>query len=340
MNVNERLIELLERYPAGIQPVSPLESLGGGGGFSGARLWRFRADHGDLLLRAWPPIGPGRDHVEQVHRWLSLMVKLEFIPVPIQDRAGETIQEWSDVIWEVTPWLVGSPDPLCPPSVEHLRLAFTALAAVHQRLVCQQVEGRSAGLVRRHREIGQLLGGGFDSLEKAIDRQSDTGAFLRAAATGWLVLARDVAPLLLEPLMRASRRVIRIQPVIRDARPEHFLFDKDRLSGLVDFGAMGVDSVAGDLARLIGEWLDGEPAARQEALASYERVRPLDSADTDLISVFEAGTALLIGERWLRWHFVENRRFDDPQAVSSGLERGLKHLTRLVREQAAWGRVL
>ena len=54
-----------------------------------------------------------------------------------------------------------------------------------------------------------------------------------------------------------------LQPCLRDARPEHFLFDGDQLSGLVDFGAMAVDSVVGDLARLIGEWLDDDrPAYR------------------------------------------------------------------------------
>ena len=88
---------------------------------------------------------------------------------------------------------------------------------------------------------------------------------------------------------------------------------------------MGVDTVAADLARLIGEWLDGDPAARREALASYEQVRPLDPAEARLIAVFETTTALLIGERWVRWHYVENRRFDDPKAVAKGTHgRSLK----------------
>ena len=135
----------------------------------------------------------------------------------------------------------------------------------------------------------------------------------------------------------ASTCVVRIQPCLRDARPEHFLFEADRLSGLVDFGAMGVDSVAGDLARLMGEWLDGDLVASEEALAAYEQVRPLDPDEARLIGVFEAATALLIGERWVRWHFVENRHVRDPQAVSKGLERGLKQLDRLVRQLSGPG---
>ena len=111
-----------------------------------------------------------------------------------------------------------------------------------------------------------------------------------------------------------------------------FFFENDQLSGLVDFGAMGIESVATDLARLIGEWFDGEPNTRSEALTAYEQVRPLDPGEARLIPVFEATTALLIGERWARWHFVENRHFDDPEAVSKGLDRGLGRLERLARE--------
>jgi homoserine kinase type II len=117
---------------------------------------------------------------------------------------------------------------------------------------------------------------------------------------------------------------------LRDARPEHFLFDKDELSGMVDFGAMAVDTVAGDIARLIGEWFNDDRSAHAIAIESYERVRPLDSVETSLIGLFQAATTLLIGERWIRWHFLESRHFDDAQAVTWGLERSIKPLERLV----------
>jgi Ser/Thr protein kinase RdoA (MazF antagonist) len=334
---DQDLHQLLARYPPLIQPLSPLESLRGGGGLSGARLWRFRAEQGELVLRAWPPHGPGRKHIEQVHRWLFLTANLAFVPVPIRDRSGASVQELRGTLWEVAPWLAGSPDRSCPPLADHLRLAFAALAAFHQRLAPERVDCLSAGLGLRHQHVRQLVDGGFTLLETAVDRQNVPDLSLREAAIAWLSLARKVAPRLLKPLGQASRQLVLVQPIIRDARPEHFLFDGDRLSGLVDFGAMGVDSVASDLARLIGEWLAGDPDARREALASYERIRPLDPAEIGLIADFEAGTALLIGERWLRWHYLENRRFDDPSAVSSGLERGLKQLNRLVRQQDQLG---
>jgi Phosphotransferase enzyme family len=332
-NVNDHTFdELFARYCSRFQPLSPLVSLGGGGGLSGAKLWRFGAEHGELLLRAWPPHGLGREHIEQVHRWLRSTADLEFVPVPIGDRADRSLQEWHGILWEITTWHAGKSDLSRPPGLESLRLAFTGLAMFHERFAGERVEAVSAGLRQRHDAIGRLVHGGFRTLEIAINRQNEIGAPDRKVALAWLALARRVAPVLLDPVGRASGRMIRVQPALRDARPEHFLFEGSRLSGLVDFGAMGVESVAADLARLMGEWLAGDPAAWREALAAYERIRPLDPDETRLINVFETTTALLIGERWARWHYVENRGFDDPQAVSNGLQRGLMRLQRLVRD--------
>jgi Ser/Thr protein kinase RdoA (MazF antagonist) len=325
--------EVLASYPQRYQPVAEAESLGGAGGLSGARLWRYRSPEGVLVLRAWPPQGHGRAPLEQIHRWLSLAVGLGFIPAPIPDRAGRTLQEHDGRFWELAPWMAGTADPSRPPSPARLRSAFVALAALHQRLSTERRQGVSAGLGHRYHTVVQLLQGGLDALEQAIGLSSETGeAACRDAAVRWAALARIVAPRLREPLHKAAGRVVTLQPCLRDARPEHFLFEGDRLSGLVDFGAMGIDCVAGDLARLMGEWLDGDPTARSEALAAYEQVRPLDAAENALIGAFESSSALLIGEHWIRWHFVEGRRFDDPRAVTQGIARGVERLDRLASQ--------
>ena len=54
------ITELLTRYPRPFRPMDEPEPLGGAGGLSGARLWRYRSERGPLVLRAWPPHGPGR----------------------------------------------------------------------------------------------------------------------------------------------------------------------------------------------------------------------------------------------------------------------------------------
>ena len=179
-------------------------------------------------------------------------------------------------------------------------------------------EGESAGLRQRHQEIRQLVEGGFDRLESAIVREgdADTRCADRAAHRAGCRLARRQAPLCSNRSCErrdlwfgSSRSFAMLAPSISCSKD-------DRLSGLVDFGAMGVESVAGDLARSWRRWLDGDSAgSASKPLATYERVRPLDCTESGLIAVFEAGTALLIGERWVRWHYCENRSFDDPQAV-------------------------
>jgi Ser/Thr protein kinase RdoA (MazF antagonist) len=328
--------ELLNRYQVRLQPVSALESLGGGGGYSGARLWRFRAKHGQLVLRAWPAHGPGRAQLEEVHRWLFATADLGFVPVPFRDREGRSLQDWQGSLWEVTPWLAGVADLSCPPEFEHLRLAFNGLAAFHERLLGEQVNDSSPGLRNRRDTLSALVRGGFDTLESAMQRALPHSPE-EADGYTWLALARRLGPKLLEPLEQAAARIMRVQPCLRDARPEHFLFDGDHLSGLVDYGAMGVDSVAADLARLLGEWSGGDSTARREALDSYERVRQIDPAEAGLIPVFESATALLIGERWVRWKYIEGRRFDDPNAVAKGLLRSLGQLRRLDRTVARSG---
>lgn len=316
---------LLARYPAGVRPLDDPEPLGGAGGLSGARLWGYRSARGPLVLRRWPPHGPGRAHLERVHEWLRRAGDLGFVPVPIADRSGQTLTEWDDALWELAPWMPGASDPSRPPAPGRLRSAFAAIAAFHARLGDERRCGTSPGLAQRHAAIAGLLAGDFDAMERSIRPAQDES---RPTALRWLERAREVAPRLIEPLRAAAGRVVPLQPCLRDARPDHVLFEGDRVAGLVDFGAMGIDCVAGDLARLLGEWLDGDLSGRAEALAAYERVRPLDAGEAALIEAFEMAADLLVGERWIRWQVIEGRRFDDPTAVARGLARGAERLAR------------
>ncbi len=275
---------------------------------------------------------PFARHLERVHGWLAMAGDLGFIPVPIADLSGATLQEHDGLLWELEPWMPGAAEAARPPAMDRVRSAFAAMGALHQRLGGERRDGASPGLAQRLAAVAGLIGGGFDELEQAIG-QAKAADPTGPMAERWLALARAIAPRLVEPLRQAAGRVVPLQPCLRDARPEHFLFEGDRLAGLVDFGAMGVDCVAADLARLAGEWLDGfgegETWARGDALAAYERVRPLGASESALIDIFSASSSLLIGERWIRWHHVEGRPFDDPRAVERGIARGLVGVERL-----------
>ena len=94
---------------------------------------------------------------------------------------------------------------------------------------------------------------------------------------------------------------------------------------------MGIDTVSADLARLVAEWSGVRGDLLNDAIAAYETQRPLDRAEGELIQAFDRSSSLLTGLRWIRWHFVDGRRFDDPTAVERGLRRAVERIEALSR---------
>jgi Ser/Thr protein kinase RdoA (MazF antagonist) len=325
------IFRLLTRYPRPIQPVSPIEALGSAGGHSGAALWRYQAERGPLGIRAWPIPGPTVAQVAGIHGWLAEAEGHGFlpIPVPIAGLGGQTVQYQDGRCWEIAPWLPGEPHRKPVPDEACVRAAFAALAKFHCRLARHRRQGSSPGLCHRFRELDDLERRDYDRLQTAV--ASCTDQDLVAAARQWLALSRIAVPRILPALSDATRLVVSLQPCLRDARPDHFLFEGDRISGLVDFGAMGFETVAADLARLCGEWLAGDRSLRVTALAAYEQVRPLDPSEAALIGPFEDAADVLIAGHWLAWHLLEGRKFPDPLAVGRGVARGLDRLGRLTQ---------
>jgi homoserine kinase type II len=318
------LLALLDRYPKTCRPIGPLEPLGNAGGFSGASLWRFDSPTGPLLLRRWPGDGPDRRRIEQIHGWLNQAADLGFLPVPIATLAGPTVVSEAGRLWELAPWLEGTPDLDRPPELAHLQKMWAGLATFHVRLGADFTFGMSPGLLTRAEELDRLILKEFESLNAAIGRRSlDPASTL---AKTWLNRAIPLASRFRDEVRQMGSRLLRIQPCIRDARPDHFLFQEGRLTGLVDFGAMGRDSVAGDLARLLAESIGRDRLSRSEALRAYESIRPLSEIEARSIVIFERANALLGPARWVRWHFLESRAFDETDTVVRGLRRGLERL--------------
>ena len=224
----------------------------------------------------------------------------------------------------------GAPDLDLPPSIDHVRNAFAALARFHLRLNHHQRNEPSPGLRLRFRELQELAGCGFDRLESvpAASPPDD----LIAPARRWLALARTALPRILPLATAPAGLAVPVQPCLRDARPEHFLFVENRLTGLIDFGAMDFETVSGDLARLLGEWLPDLPELRATALLAYEQLRPLSSTEKALLAPFETIADLLIAGHWITWHFLDHRTFETPDAVARGISRGLVRLERLEQQ--------
>jgi homoserine kinase type II len=241
---------------------------------------------------------------------------------------GKTVREVGGICWDVCPWMPGAADLSASPSLAKVKVAFSGLAAFHQAMGPLREEPFCPGLAARSRELKTLLSGELHSWRRAVlHHQADPAQQL---ALRWLNLAELIAPRLEPEMAHLASLPTPVQPVIRDVRPEHLLFTDDRLTGLVDFGAMEIDTVSADLARLLSEWLGSDRFLRAEALTAYVRVRCLDSVELRLIDAFERSAALLGGGRWVQWHFVERIPFEDTSAVQRGLERGVERIERLI----------
>jgi len=298
--------------------------MGNAGGLSGARLWRFDSVIGLLVARRWPEEWTSREHVERIAGWLARADRLPFVPIPIKARDGRPVQEAGGTLWAVEPWKAGA--AATSPSPERVRSAFAAIARFHLAMGEVTPGSTSPGLASRVREIGSLIAGDLDSWTKIVNRAQASRA--RDLARRWLMLAARLAPVILPEARRAASTPIATQPVIRDARPEHLLFEGDRVSGLVDFGAMGRDAVSTDLARLLGEWFAPGSPMRTEARTGYESARPLSPEEEAMIPVFERTAALLLGSRWVRWGLIEPRAFDDTSTIERGLTRAIERIER------------
>lgn len=319
--------EVLARYPPSARPSSGPVALGNAGGLGGSRLWRFDSARGPLVLRRWPEAA-GLASVERIHAWVRRAEGLGIVPVPLPGRDGRTVQACGGRLWELSPWRPGGPPAPEPPQEGQVRAAFAALALFHRAMGEVRPSSTSPGLASRVAEIESLLPRDLAEWRKIIAR-SRAGEARRLAET-WLDGAARAAPRVLDAIRPLAGLNVAIQPVLRDARPEHFLFTGDRLTGLVDFGAMDFDPVSADLARLLGEWIGDRAELRSQALSAYDSVRPRSDAESALIDPFERSADLLIGSRWLRWGLIEGRTFDDPLAVVKGLRRGVGRLGRLV----------
>lgn len=232
--------------------VPPLEvvcALGAGGrewepvepGFSGARVWRGTEPGAPAVaLKQWPD-GTTAERVGRVHRWLARAVHLAFVP---KVRGAAFV---SGRAFELCDWVPGA--PVLAPTEAQLAAACEALGALHAAWESERTFGPCPAVLRR----------------LAVLR-----APLPPARTPLLARARaavcERVPLLLRELEPWERRAVPLQPCARDPRAEHVLFEGDRVSGLIDYGAADADSPAADLARYLA---DAAPRTFEHAARAY-----------------------------------------------------------------------
>lgn len=313
------------RYPAFCRQ-GTLAPLGNHGGFSGAALWRIDGAAGTLCLRAWPP----RDTWPRLlfrHRLMTLARRsgLHFVPTIFTALDGASAVEHAGRLWELTEWLPGRADFHDCPSPARLEAACTALAQLHTvwrnlpctATGCPAVQRR---LILLHEWHG-LLRSGWHPLAVAAANDPLRPIVERA----WRVLPSAIA--------RVPQRLRRwlggktgVQPCLCDLWHDHLLFEDNRLTGLIDYGAVKIDHVAVDLARMLGSLVGNDAAGWQAGLQAYRRLAPLTAEEEELAHVLDE-TGIVVGvANWLRWLYEEKRDFSDRMAVARRLAELVERL--------------
>lgn len=241
MELDPTIRRVLAGYEARWQPTR-LEPVNAAGGFSGARLWRLETLGAPLCLRQWPAEYPTQERLEfiQAVLWHVKQEGFELAPVPLETRRRVGYVRQDGHFWELAPWLPGQADYRQAPSVAKLAGALRVLAQFHRAAatfpLAEPEVMPSPGMAERAERLARLAQGGLDALAaEVVD-----GDWPELAARARLLIrlfpraAANVGRLLAE----GARLAVPIQPVIRDVWHEHVLFVGDRVSGLVDFGAM------------------------------------------------------------------------------------------------------
>ena len=313
---------VLAMYPPECRPRG-VEDLGSAGGFSGARFWRLDSPRGKCCLRRWPAEHPSRERLTFIHAVLDHVHARGFstLPVPIRTSVGESFCSFNGNHWELTDWLPGAADYLANPKPAKLEAAISALARWHLAAAdfprADRGPGPSPGIASRLRHLNQLPGVLAKlSIDAEIKASKEPDWSKLAALANRLIAGHfSIQPAVRAKLESAASVRVTVQPCIRDIWSDHVLFEGNRVSGIVDFGALRIESVAGDVARLLGSLAGDDLLAWQQGLEVYHAIRPLSDDEAALVPVFDEITTLLSGFNWLEWIVIAQRQFENPPEV-------------------------
>lgn len=312
---------VISAFPPDCRPTRSLRWRSGG--FSDSRIWRCQTPRGELALRGWPEeFDSGR--LAWIHRLQVFLAREGAVPIaaPIAALSGETFVLHANRAWELAPWLPGEPLLSTAPTPRLIRTALAAIASLHQTAVRfdgSPQQGIAPAVMRRRLDLKAVAASDHEAWSQALAERGWEN--LSALATAWKLLAADALPVVERQLAEASSWIVPLQPCVRDLWSDHVLFVGDRVSGILDFGAAGEDTVATDLARFLASLGEGRMADCEEGLAAYEQIRPLSETERRLISVVDRAAMLLGPTQWFRWIAEEDRDFLDRQGVTDRVSR-------------------
>ena len=317
-------------------------------GFSGATLWLVEAmDGGRYVLKPFP-IGASGERAAWLHTLVLHVTRSGGPPVPepaVAVAGGTVVTDGGGRPWELAGLLPG--EAVDAPSPAQATAAVEALARFHLAAAtfpaARPTVAPSAGAVGRIDRARRLLAHSWPrrlAAARGLFQGDSTDSPRAAVVCRWEraveIIEHHRGERLLTAIAAARPPAVPAQAVMRDVWGDHVLFERHReasIGGFVDLHAAGIDTVAADLARLLGSWrpphgrLDPSLCERwREQLTAYERWRPLSGGERGLIDFLHAGGIVGGLDNWFRWVVEEGRAFPAHGRLLDRIDRLLAEL--------------
>ena len=276
------------------------QSIGNGSGFSGASIWR--GDHQGqptIALKAWPtqfPVGK----LQQIHEWMRQAEGCGVLPRIVPTTQGETSLPFNGKLWEATTWMPGTANFVEEPNDARLTDAVQRLAELHRIWAndCQRCV--SEGVRRRVKTLQELLS------PLSLQGRGEENKNLILPETVRQTLLQEVRRTL--PLLQQTQ-LLPMFPCLCDPWQTHWLFTGDKLSGIIDMGAMRRDHPAIDLARMLGDFGNGEAALIDKGVTLYNASRPPFSIEPGFVKLLDVTGRICGIVAWCRRSAQPPERF-------------------------------
>ncbi len=294
-------VAVLAQYPLTGRPEAWTPLPNDRAGFSGSRIW-FEEKAG-LVLKAIPVDGKSIPELAQIHRWVEIAkeVGIETLPTILRSIHGTSTFEFGSHYWVLMTKSPGRADFRDDTNDRRLWIIMKELAQLHRIFYARfGTLGPIPGVSRRLAKLDNFSRV-FDRFDwRCLEKHS------LASNSGWdlvLYLSRNLPGQIaraMRDLERLKHYVVPIHPCLCDCWHDHFLFEGDQLTGIIDLDAMKIDHPAVDLARSITSLLPFNRELWPYVFGKYLEAGAVSDFPFEWIEILSDTGQIVAGLHWLQ----------------------------------------
>ena len=288
---------------------------------SGAEHWIVESVAGCFQLRCLPQNALTINRLQYIQAvlWHAVYEGFDLVPLPSETLEHKGFVEHGGRLWELLPWLDGQVlGTHASVNATHIVSAMMTLAQFHEVTATfplpNEPHGWSEAVQGHLTRWKSWIGSDIHELTSRIRARQKETKDLRE-----MELIRESFVLIdhfltfggqaMTMFVRGSRLPVPIQPVIGNVNRRHLLFDEDGVCGMIDFKELGADSVALDIASLLGSLAGNDAKLWNYGLKAYRSIRSLSDEELYLMTAFDFAEMILSGLEWIKLIFLKEQEF-------------------------------